>query len=315
VTVEAQRRPVEPRPVELRPGRSRRARAGRISPACLLRAARPRQWSKNALVLAAPCAAGAIARPEVSERVAGAFLAFCLLASATYLFNDVRDAPQDRLHPRKRLRPVAAGELSARAALVAGALLALAGLALATLLSPVLGALGLAYLLLTGGYSLLLRGVVALDLAAVAAGFVLRAAAGGAAAGVYLSRAFLVVAALGATFLVVGKRYAELRDEGAEARTRATLRRYSPRALRALLVLCGAGALLAYSVWAATGPGAGPWHALSIAPLGLWLWRYGALVARGQGQSPEEVILGDAGLLALTGVWAALFLGGVYAGR
>jgi decaprenyl-phosphate phosphoribosyltransferase len=281
----------------------------------LLRAARPRQWSKNALVLAAPCAAGAIARPEVAERVAAAFLAFCLLASATYLLNDVRDAEQDRLHPSKRSRPVAAGELSQRAALLAAALLALAGLALAGLAAPALGAIGLVYLLLTGGYSLWLRGVVVLDLVAVAAGFVLRAAAGGAAGRVYLSRAFLVVAALGATFLVVGKRYAELREGGQGARTRATLRRYSRPGLSWLLALSGAGALVAYGVWALTGPGGGPWHALSIVPLGLWLGRYAVLVARGAGQSPEEVILGDPALLALTGVWAGLFLGGVYAGR
>jgi decaprenyl-phosphate phosphoribosyltransferase len=294
------------------PDQDERARSPAVA---LLRAARPRQWSKNLLVLAAPCAAGAIARPQVAVRVGGAFLAFCLLASATYLLNDVRDAEQDRLHPRKRLRPVAAGELSKRTALCAGALLALAGLVLAVAVAPALAAIGLAYLALTAGYSLLLRRVVVLDLAVVAAGFVLRAAAGGAAAGVYLSRAFLLVAALGATFLVVGKRYAELRDGGSVARTRATLRRYTGAGLRRLLVAAGAGTLLAYGVWALTGPGGGPWHALSILPLGLWLCRYAALVARGEGQSPEEVILGDRGLLLLTAAWAALFLGGVYAGR
>ena len=85
----------------------------------LLRACRPRQWSKNLLVFAAPCAAGVIDRPQaMAAQAAGAFLVLCLVSSATYLVNDVRDREQDRLHPRKRLRPVAAGEISPRAALL-----------------------------------------------------------------------------------------------------------------------------------------------------------------------------------------------------
>src|SRR5476651_2195072 len=89
----------------------------RLSAAVLLRACRPRQWSKNLLVLAAPCAAGVIGQPLVAAQVAGAFLVLCMISSATYLINDVRDREQDRLHPRKRSRPVASGELSPRAAL------------------------------------------------------------------------------------------------------------------------------------------------------------------------------------------------------
>ena len=91
--------------------------ATRPSARVLLRACRPRQWSKNLLVLAAPCAAGVIDRPLVAAQVAGAFVVLCLVSSATYLVNDVRDREQDRRHPRKRSRPVAAGELSPRAAL------------------------------------------------------------------------------------------------------------------------------------------------------------------------------------------------------
>src|ERR1019366_5634386 len=95
--------------------------------AVLLRACRPRQWTKNLLVLAAPCAAGLIDRPLVAAQVAGAFVILCLLSSATYLVNDVRDREQDRLHPRKRLRPIAAGEISPRMAIRAAAILAILG--------------------------------------------------------------------------------------------------------------------------------------------------------------------------------------------
>jgi len=115
----------------------------------LLRACRPKQWSKNLLVLAAPCAAGVIARPLVAAQVAGAFAVLCLLSSATYLVNDVRDLAQDRLHPRKRSRPLAAGELSPRAALSAAAVLALVGVGAAAAIRPGLGAAACAYLVLT----------------------------------------------------------------------------------------------------------------------------------------------------------------------
>jgi decaprenyl-phosphate phosphoribosyltransferase len=281
----------------------------------LLRAARPRQWSKNVLVLVAPCAAGVILRPEVAWRVAVAFLAFCLLSSATYLLNDVRDAEQDRSHPRKRLRPLAAGELSERRALIAAVLLALAGLGVASAVTPLLGAVGLSYLAVTVSYSLWWRGVVVLDIIAVVAGFVLRASAGGAAAMIYLSRSFLLVAAFGATFLVAGKRYAELRERPTGSTARRTLRRYTDASLRIVLACSAIAAVLAYGLWAFTGPGHGSWHILSIVALGLWLARYASLVHAGAGQSPEEVILGDRVLLTLTAVWAALFLSGVYAAR
>jgi decaprenyl-phosphate phosphoribosyltransferase len=281
----------------------------------LLRAARPRQWSKNVLVVAAPCAAGVILRPEVAWRVAVAFLMFCLLASATYLLNDVRDAEQDRSHPRKRLRPVASGELSERTALLAAALLALAGLAVAGAVTPLLAVTGFAYLAVTVGYSLWWRGVVVLDIVAVACGFVLRASAGGAAGMVYLSRSFLLVSAFGATFLVTGKRYAELREHSAGSSARGTLRRYSSTSLRVVLACSALAAAVAYGLWAFTGPGHGVWHVLSILPLGLWLARYAVLVGAGAGQAPEEVIAGDKELLALTAIWAALFLSGVYAGH
>lgn len=104
-------------------GIDKRRRTGRA----LLRACRPRQWAKNLLVLAAPCAAGVITQASVMAEVAGAFVVMCLVSSATYLANDVRDVERDRVHPRKRTRPVAAGELSRRQALQAAAVMALLG--------------------------------------------------------------------------------------------------------------------------------------------------------------------------------------------
>ncbi|HET9471426.1 MAG TPA: decaprenyl-phosphate phosphoribosyltransferase, partial [Usitatibacter sp.] len=278
-------------------------RAARPSARVLLRACRPRQWSKNLLVLAAPSAAGVIDQPRVAAEVAGAFLVLCLLASATYLVNDVRDREQDRLHPTKRARPIAAGELSPRAALRSAAVLAFLGIAGATLISPGLGAVAVGSLALTAGYSMWWRRVVVLDVLAIAAGFVLRAFAGGEATDVYLSRWFVLVAGSGAIFLVAAKRYAELREHdgrGGRAPVRATLRRYTGRTLRLALAAAAAIAGIAYVSWAFTRPVDEIWYGLSIAPFLLWLARYATLVGAGAGQAPEELILRDRTLLALS---------------
>jgi decaprenyl-phosphate phosphoribosyltransferase len=297
----------EPAPTGLRP-------ATRPSARVLLRACRPRQWSKNLLVLAAPCAAGVIDRPLVMAQVAGAFLVLCLISSATYLLNDVRDREQDHLHPRKRSRPVASGELSPRAALRTAAVLALVGIASATAITPGLGAIACCYLALTISYSLWLRHVVVLDILAIAAGFVLRAIAGGVASDIYLSRWFVIVTGACAVYLVAGKRYAELREHPTSSTARATLQRYTLRQLRLTLLVAATVAAGAYTGWAFTRPSHALWYACSIAPLVLWLGRYTSLIGAGAGQAPEELILRDRTLLGLSATWACLFLGGVYVG-
>jgi decaprenyl-phosphate phosphoribosyltransferase len=281
----------------------------------LLRACRPRQWSKNLLVLAAPLAAGAIGWPGVAGRVIGAFVSLCMIASGTYLFNDVRDREQDRVHPRKRTRPVAAGELSPRAALTAGVLLALGGLAVAAAVTPGLVAVGAGYLALTVSYSLWWRRVVVIDILAIAAGFALRALAGGVATDIYLSRWFVIVTACGAVFLVAAKRYAELHERVVARLERATLRHYSLRGLRVTLAGAALLASVAYISWAFTRPSHLLWYGLSIVPFLLWLGRYATLAGEGAAQAPEELILRDRTLLALSLAWGLLFLGGVYVGH
>ncbi len=280
----------------------------------LLRACRPRQWSKNLLVLAAPCAAGLITRPAVAAEAAGAFIVLCLLSSATYLVNDVRDAEQDRLHPRKRLRPIAAGQLSPRAALGAAGVLAFAGIAFASAITPGLGLVACAYLALTASYSLWWRRVAVLDILAIAAGFALRALAGGVATDIWLSRWFVIVTGSCAIYLVAAKRYAELCEHGGLGGVRTTLESYSASGLRLALLAAATVAGLAYTGWAFTRPNHLLWYGLSIAPLLLWLARYATLIGRGGAQAPEELILGDRALLMLSGGWALLFIGGVYGG-
>jgi decaprenyl-phosphate phosphoribosyltransferase len=280
--------------------------------AVLLRACRPRQWVKNALVAVAPGAAGALTRPAVVTEILGAFVAFCALSSATYLLNDVRDRELDRRHPVKRSRPVAAGELTPRGALRIGAAMGLFGLALSALVQPRLAVVAVCYLVLTTSYSILWRRVAIADIVAIAGGFVLRAAAGGAATNVPLSRSFLIVTSACALFLVAGKRYAELTAAGTRRATRATLRRYSRRLLRRLIGGAAALGCVAYARWAFWRSGVGPWFELSMIPFVLWLGRYAVLLGAGAGESPEELILGDRSLVALGGIWLILLIGGVY---
>lgn len=272
----------------------------------LLRACRPRQWLKNVLVAIAPAAAGVLLQPLVLLHAAVAFISFCLLSSATYLVNDVRDRHQDRLHPVKRRRPVAAGELRHHGALRLAALMACSGLALALLVRPLLALVGISYLAVTTSYSIWWRRLVVVDILAVAAGFVLRTLGGASAAGVGVSRSFLLVVSGCALFIVAGKRYAEL---GGRHPTRASLRRYSRRGLRLLLTAAAALACAAYSWWAlARAP-----RMLSLVPFVLWLARYRELLRVGAGEAPEELVTSDPGLLALGLLWAVLFAGGIYA--
>ena len=193
---------------------------------------RPRQWLKNVLVIAAAGAAGALIKDDVPAHVLLAFVAFCLIASGIYAVNDVRDVEEDRLHPRKRFRPVAAGEISPRAALILGCGLMAGGLAICAAVRPLLFVVGAGYIALTVTYTLIWRHIVLLDLVAIAGGFVLRAVAGGVAAPVTLSRWFLAVITCAAVFIAAGKRHAELRRLEAagvkgEGRRRRVLHRYS----------------------------------------------------------------------------------------
>jgi decaprenyl-phosphate phosphoribosyltransferase len=174
---------------------------------------------------------------------------------------------------------------------------------------------GLAYLMLTGSYSMWWRRVVVADILAIAAGFVMRAVAGGAATNVDLSRWFLLVTSCGAIFLVAGKRYAELSDSRHRTPSRETLRRYSIGSLQLLIATSATAALVAYAGWAFTRGHERALYELSLVPFMLWMARYVQLLAGGAGEAPEELILRDRVLLALSAVWALVFLVAVYVGR
>jgi decaprenyl-phosphate phosphoribosyltransferase len=283
---------------------------------------RPKQWLKNTLVIAAAGAAGALGHDDVPGRVAVAFFAFCLLASGIYAINDVRDRHEDRLHPQKRYRPVAAGELSPSAARLLGTVLMLTGLGLCAFISPLLALVGAGYVALTLSYTLVWRHLLLLDIIAIGGGFVLRAVAGGVAAPVALSRWFLLVITCAAVFMAAGKRYAELRRTDSEATAgdksvprRKVLEGYSELRLRVILAVSAAAALFAYSVWAFQLPiiDGVPWRLLTIAPFAFCLLRYGRLVLAGHGEAPEDLLFRDRVLQLAGFAWLVLFALGVHA--
>ena len=286
-----------------------RARRGR--PHALIVLARPRQWVKNALVIAAPGAAGALGYDDVPVRVLVTCVAFCLLSAGVYALNDVRDRHEDRRHPRKFRRPVAAGELSPRDAPVVGVGGIACGLIMGAAVTPLVALVGVGYIAVTVSYSLIWRRVPLLDLAALAAGFVLRALAGGVAAPVGLSRWFVLVVTCAAVFVAAGKRLAEmLRAPSRGTQTRQVLRRYTVDALSRVLAIAGAGAVFAYCVWAFEVPDIDgiPWRPLTIIPFCVCLLRYGALVRAGAGEAPEEILTADRTLALAGATWLLLFI-------
>ena len=282
----------------------------------LLRALRPKQWAKNVLVLAAPAAAGVLSHGDVVGKVALAFLSFCLVASATYLMNDVRDIESDRRHPIKRARPIASGAVSVPVALGLAAALLLCGLATALLVRVEFLIVVAVYIAITASYTMWLKHIAVVDIVAIASGFIVRAVAGGIAADVPLSRWFLIVASFGSLFVVSGKRHGEHIDLGEEgAEVRPTLGAYSRNYLQYVWTMTSGVTVAAYCLWAfemAPRNETVPFYELSIVPFVTFILRYAMLLEQGHGGAPEHVVLGDRTLLTLAVVWAALFGAGVY---
>ena len=283
----------------------------------LWRTARPRQWIKNVLVLAAPFGAGVITQADELVRTAIAFVLFCVAASGAYYLNDATDVDADRTHDRKRLRPVAAGVVPIGLARAVG--LALLAIAIGVGFAAVNTEFGIAiasYVAVTLAYTFWLKHEPVLDLAGVASGFLIRAIAGGVAAEVWISQWFIIVVGFSSLFIVTGKRSAEHVELGdARGGHRATLSTYSETFLRFVRGTATAAAFTAYCVWAfekGEGTSGALWFELSILPFVMAMLRYALLLDQGQGGAPEEVFLRDRTLQGLGLLWAGLFAAGVY---
>jgi len=289
--------------------------SGRSTPAALVAAMRPRQWLKNILVFAAPLAAGSIFELDVLLPSILAFVVFCLMSSATYLINDIRDIEADRAHPTKCRRPIAAGELSIGLAVGASIVLALVSLGIALTVSFSLFGIVGAYAIFTLSYSLFLKHEPVIELALLAMGFLLRAIAGGAAADLPISPWFLIVAAFGSLFMAAGKRFSELQSANDALPTDPTPRRrslagYTSTYLRFVWGVAAAVTITAYCLWAfevSQPDSALPWSQWSVLPFVLAILRYAVDIDRAAAEAPEDVVLRDRALQALGLIWLVLF--------
>ena len=283
-------------------------------------ALRPKQWLKNVLVFVAPAAAGTLSQSAVLSKALVAFAAFSMVASGLYLINDIRDIDADRLHPRKSLRPIAAGLVSVPLAIAMAAVLVVAGLVLGTLaaqwqLSVTLGI----YAIITLAYTFRLKTEAVIELACVASGFVLRATGGGAATGTRLSVWFVVVISFGALFLVAGKRLAEMPTDANPGERRAVLAKYTVGFLQATVTLAATISIAAYCLWAFETTGlvsrahlSPVWIQLTVVPVVLGALHVLLLLFRGEGSAPEELAFRDRTLQVIGVVWLALMLIGLY---
>ena len=216
--------------------------------AAILKSARPHQWVKNVFVAAPLVFARRIDDVQALLHASVAVAGFCLISSAVYLINDLVDVEKDRAHPLKRLRPIASGALSVRAARAAAMALTLGGLGLTLMLGLVPAALGAAYLVLNLAYSFQLKHVPFVDVASITAGFILRVLAGAAAIPVEPSGWLLICTLLLASFLGFGKRAHELRTSGNRGGDqRRVLDRYNPSVLRVLIHSLAILTILAYA--------------------------------------------------------------------
>ncbi len=284
--------------------------AGRLKVAEVLRSLRPHQWTKNLVVFAGLIFGQQLLDAGDVRDAVVAFAVFCAMSGVVYLVNDVRDREMDRLHPVKARRPIASGRLAPGPAIGIAAVLGLAALAVAWLaLPPPFGHIATTYLLLLSFYSVSLKHIVILDVLTIAVGFVLRAWAGAAAVEVVFSHWLLLLTLLGALFLGLCKRRAELVTLAAGARDhRPILAQYSPHLLDQMIGIVAASTLLGYAFYTIdqeTVAKFGTDRLIWTVPFPLYgLFRYLYLVhQRAAGGDPSETLFTDRGLIACGLLW------------
>jgi len=267
--------------------------------AALLVSLRPRQWTKNLLIFA-----GLLFTLDQRQdaghvmRAVGAFVIFSLLSSCVYLINDVVNRERDRAHPKKRLRPIAAGELSAPAAVTAACILGAISLTAAFILSGRFGSIALIYFTMTVGYSFYFKHIVILDVLVLASGFVLRAIAGAVVIPVGISAWLILCTMMLALFLALSKRKAELLAslESGSTGSRRILTEYTGPMLDQMIVIVTSACLMSYALYTLESPAAYKHHYLmATIPFVLYgIFRYLYLAHRHDiGESPDAVLLED----------------------
>ncbi|MFN2140946.1 MAG: decaprenyl-phosphate phosphoribosyltransferase [Candidatus Promineifilaceae bacterium] len=283
----------------------------------LIKSMRPRQWPKNVFVFVPLFFDRKLTDPESLLRTLGAFLFFCLMSSAVYMMNDLVDMEKDRQHPTKKYRPLPAGELSPKVAIISAVVFALVSLVGGYLLSPMLALILLIYLALQIAYTWWLKNVVLVDVLVVASGFILRIGAGVAVIEVERFSPWLYVfSGFLALFLVLGKRRHELVLLGKEgANHRSILSEYNIDLIDRMLGIVTTGAVVAYSLYTFLAEGLPANHAMMLTiPFVLYAifrWLY-LIHVRHEGGAPEEIVLRDRPLQVDIILWAIVVFIALY---
>ncbi len=284
---------------------------------------RPSQWTKNLIVFAGLLfgqrgATPAFLVPEAIGQAIAAFAIFCILSGVVYLINDVADREKDRLHPRKRFRPIASGAISPTTAIGTAVVLTVLALGAAWFLRPAFALVSLTYVALLALYSGPLKHIVIIDVLTIAIGFVLRAVAGAVAIDIRIDHWLLILTILLALFLALSKRRHELvmLADGATGH-RPILGEYSPYLLDQMIAVVTASTLVTYVISTVSEETVRKYHTdylglTLVFPL-YGIFRYLYLVHQKEGGgSPSDMLLNDRPLLACVALWALSVAGIIY---
>jgi 4-hydroxybenzoate polyprenyltransferase len=284
----------------------------------LVKSLRPTQWAKNLFVLAPAVFSSLLLHPEILVRAALALVAFCFASSSVYLVNDLRDREEDRKHPLKKLRPLAAGTLKVSTAIVAVVVLAGAAAAISVRLGSSFAAILGGYLLLNLLYTFWLKHMVILDVMSISLGFVLRVEAGAVASRVEVSRWLLLCTIFLALFLAFSKRRHEITLlAGAAAGQRRVLDQYSPAFLDQMINVVTASSVVSYALYSVAPETVQKYNTRDLVytiPMVLYgIFRYLYLMYQQPGErNPTEAILRDPPFLINMALWGAAVVWIVY---
>lgn len=271
---------------------------------------RPRQWLKNGIIFAGLIFSQNLFDLRQALLAVAGFLLFCALSSSVYMINDLGDLERDRLHPTKRLRPLASGRLPLTAAYIAAPILAVAGLALSFVLRLEFGLLAFGYFALNLAYTYWLKHIAIVDVMSVAIGFVIRAIAGAEVIAVIISPWLLICTIFLALFIALAKRRHELLVlEAGAGDHRVSLAQYSPYLLDQMIAVVTASTVISYvlyTVWPDTVAKFGTHDLVYTSPFVIFgIFRYLYLVhQRAEGGAPERIPLGDPPMLVNLLLWA-----------
>jgi len=272
---------------------------------------RPKQLVKNLLVFAAPLATGEFTDLATIFQLLCGFVIFCLLSSTTYIMNDINDRHADLLHPGKKQRPIASGQITVGMSLVLTGYLLSIAFALSFLIPPQASVFALAYLLSTTLYTFVFKEVPYFEMILLSFGFVLRATYGSLIANLAPSRLFILCIFCGSLFVVAEKRLAEKRRfSSKEWWPRKVLYRYQLEHLLSLSISSGLLFIITYAGWTVLGTHGNQdlniWRLASVLPIGFAVLRFHKLAFQDKNDAPEEILLSNKLTLASCGVWLTL---------